>query len=335
MAMTSSVQAPAAEARRGRFSADVSARSLHFFLTVCDAGSMTGAAVALGVSQAAVSQQMTRLEALVDAKLFVRGGEGLRLTPAGTQFRYHASRIVEALRQAELAMTKHSAVLVPRIVCGLMETVTDLLSGTLIDVLTPMVGNIEISSSIRYELTDGVGAPLYDIAVVAEDAMIPGAQWFELMTEPGVLLVPKGFFRGPVDLEALAERLPLIRFNAYRHLGVMIDRYLQKMAPGIPRRLEFDRVSMVVHQVANGTGWAITTPYSLLQSSQTLDRIDVHPLPAPGFRRTIVMGVFDDNLLDIPQLLVQAMRRRLAKTRDTTIARIAPRTVADISIPDA
>lgn len=334
MSMNKETFDSAAKATSVSFSKDISARTLQIFLTVCDAGSMTGAAVSLGVSQAAVSQQMTRLEQLVGTKLFLRGAEGIKLTLAGIQFRYHAVRIIDAIRQAELAIRKHGTIVLPRIVLGLMETVADLLSDTVIDVLTPLVGNIEIASSIRYDLIDGVGAPIYDLAIVAEEAVIPGAAWTDLVTEPGVLLVPRGFFRGQIDIEALAERLPLVRLNANRQLGSIIDQYLQKVVPGIPRRLEFDSISLLTRQVANGAGWAITTPYSLLQASPALERIDVHPLPAPGFRRTIVMGSFSDALLDIPQLVTQAARRTLARARDTTIARIAPCAVADIVIPE-
>lgn len=318
-----------------RFGSDLNARTLEVFLAICDAGSMTGAAAALGVSQAAISQQAGRLEKLVGSRLFMRGGGGLTLTPAGLQFRYHAMRILEATRQAELAMSRHNARLLPRIVCGLMDTMGEILGPTLIEALTPLAENIEIASSIRYQLIDGVGAPLYDIAVVAQEATIPGARWFELVSEPGVLVVPKDFFRGRVELDALAERLPMIRFNAQRRLGRLIDTYLQKITLGVPRRFEFDRVSMLTHLVSTGAGWAITTPYSLLQSPQSLERIDVHPLPPPGLNRTIVLGAFGDSLLNIPEMLVQESRRTLARARDTRIARIAPRAVDEIRIPDA
>lgn len=316
------------------FAADLSTRSLETFLAVCDAASMSGAALSLGVSQAAVSQQIARMERMLGLKLLQRGGGGLTPTPAGLQFRYHALRILDTAREAERAMARHQGVLVPRIVCGLMETMSEALGPTFVEILKPLVENVEIHSQVSYRLEDSVGENLYDIAVVASDAMVPGARWFELVTEPGVLVVPKGFFRGAVDIEALAERLPMVRFNAQRKLGQLIDAYLSRIVFGVPRRYEFDRVSMIVHLVALGEAWAITTPFGLLQARDALERIDVHPLPGPGFTRTIVLGAWGDRLSNIPETLVQQSRLALAQARHGRIARIAPRAVAEIRIPE-
>lgn len=316
------------------FAADLSTRSLEVFLAVCDSNTMSGAALSLGVSQAAVSQQIARIERMLGLQLLHRGSGGLVPTPAGLQFRYHALRILETAREAERAMARHQGVLIPRIVCGLMETMSEALGPTFIETLKPLAENVEIHSQVSYRLEDAVGERLYDIAVVASDAMVKGPRWFELVTEPGVLVVPKGFFLGPVDIAALAERLPMVRFNAQRKLGQLIDGYLSRVVFGVPRRYEFDRVSMIVHLVALGEAWAITTPFGLLQARDALERIDVLPLPGPGFQRTIMLGAWGDRLSNIPETLVRQSRQALARVRDGRIARIAPRTVAEIRIPE-
>jgi DNA-binding transcriptional LysR family regulator len=46
------------------------------FLTVVEAGGVTRAATALGMSQAAASQQIKRLEEALDCRLFARQGRG-------------------------------------------------------------------------------------------------------------------------------------------------------------------------------------------------------------------------------------------------------------------
>ncbi len=53
------------------------------FLAVVEAGSVTRAAAALGLSQAAASQQIKRLEEALGCRLFERQGRGLVLAPAG------------------------------------------------------------------------------------------------------------------------------------------------------------------------------------------------------------------------------------------------------------
>ncbi|MGD9960659.1 LysR family transcriptional regulator [Nocardioides sp.] len=56
---------------------------LHTFLTVARLGSVTAAAHHLGYSQPTVSQQVSRLECLLNERLLVRGSGAMTLTDAG------------------------------------------------------------------------------------------------------------------------------------------------------------------------------------------------------------------------------------------------------------
>lgn len=64
------------------------------FLAVVDSGGVTRAAAALSISQAAVSQQIRRLEGTLGCTLFERQGRGLRLAPAGERLLAQARRLV-------------------------------------------------------------------------------------------------------------------------------------------------------------------------------------------------------------------------------------------------
>lgn len=67
---------------------------LRVFLTVAEQGSFTGAARQLGISQPAVSQNVTTLEKLVGTTLFTRAKGDIYLTAEGRAFREYASRIL-------------------------------------------------------------------------------------------------------------------------------------------------------------------------------------------------------------------------------------------------
>jgi len=64
------------------------------FLAVVEAGGVTRAAAALGVSQAAASQQIKRLEQALDCRLFERRGRRLELAPAGERLLAQARRLL-------------------------------------------------------------------------------------------------------------------------------------------------------------------------------------------------------------------------------------------------
>jgi len=69
--------------------------SLLSFLAVAEHGSINRAAVALSVSQPALTRTIRQFEAVIGLDLFVRSSKGVRLTPFGEQLLAHA-RIIRA-----------------------------------------------------------------------------------------------------------------------------------------------------------------------------------------------------------------------------------------------
>src|SRR6478752_1209606 len=75
-------------------------RELRLVKAVADAGSITGAALDLGYSQPAVSQQLKRLEQRLGIAIVERVGRSVRLTDAGRILARHAPAVTTALDAA-------------------------------------------------------------------------------------------------------------------------------------------------------------------------------------------------------------------------------------------
>lgn len=75
-------------------SRDIDIALLRAFLAVVDTGSVTGAASVLNLTQAAVSQQLKRLEELFGTALFERHHRRLSLRPSGERLLAHAQRLI-------------------------------------------------------------------------------------------------------------------------------------------------------------------------------------------------------------------------------------------------
>ncbi len=73
------------------------------FLAVVEAGSLTAAAVTLGVSQPTLSRQVAALEASIGSPLFERVGRGLRLTAAGQALTAPARQMQTAANEFAVA----------------------------------------------------------------------------------------------------------------------------------------------------------------------------------------------------------------------------------------
>lgn len=78
---------------------------LETFVCAAERGSFTAAARELGVSQAAVSQRVHSLEALLGAPLFRRAGGRVALTDAGRKLHEYAARILDLTAEAWGAVT--------------------------------------------------------------------------------------------------------------------------------------------------------------------------------------------------------------------------------------
>lgn len=77
---------------------DLDGRSLMLLLAVLEAGSVTGAAERLGVTQSAVSHGLDRLRAIVDDPLFVRAGRGITPTSRALALAPPARALLDGLR---------------------------------------------------------------------------------------------------------------------------------------------------------------------------------------------------------------------------------------------
>jgi len=77
---------------------------LRVFLRITDAGSISGAARALGMPKSSVSRSLARIEATVRATLVERSTRRLRLTDAGLLLQRHARRILDEVGEAEDAI---------------------------------------------------------------------------------------------------------------------------------------------------------------------------------------------------------------------------------------
>jgi DNA-binding transcriptional LysR family regulator len=80
--------------------------SMAVFAQVVEARSFTGAARRLGMSKAAVSKQVSRLEERLGARLLNRTTRRLSLTEIGAGFYERCARIVAEAEEAELAVTR-------------------------------------------------------------------------------------------------------------------------------------------------------------------------------------------------------------------------------------
>jgi len=166
----------------------IDAAGLRVMKAIAEEGSFTGAAVALGYSQPAVSQMVRRLEQRTGTVLVERIGRNVRLTEAGKVLARHAVGVLSALDAAEeevaaiaglragrvrlMAFPSSSASLVPRALALVKERFPDI-SVTFSEGEPPeslaalRAGECDIAVAFAYEGTDiGRGEDLADFVTI-------------------------------------------------------------------------------------------------------------------------------------------------------------------------
>jgi DNA-binding transcriptional LysR family regulator len=103
----------------------ITIRSLRYFVAVCEARSVAGAAQLVSISQSAVTEAVKELEQDLGIVLFERHARGMGLTHAGHQFLRHAHGILASVREAKEALSVRPDTLTGTLNIG----VTPLLTG--------------------------------------------------------------------------------------------------------------------------------------------------------------------------------------------------------------
>jgi DNA-binding transcriptional LysR family regulator len=176
---------------------------LRIFHTAAESGSFTHAAEKLGMSQSAVSRQISALEDDLRLKLFIRHARGLVLTEVGEQLFRTAHRMYWELQQVETQMTESQ----------------DEPTGPLMVTTTVGFGSTWLSSRINEFLTL---YPQIQLEIKLNDAEMDLA-----MREADVAIR----LHRPNQSEMIQRKL----FNAHNHFYASRD-YLAKH--GIPAAIE-------------------------------------------------------------------------------------------------
>jgi DNA-binding transcriptional LysR family regulator len=266
---------------------DLELRLVRYFTVVAAHQHFGRAADALRVAQPALSRQIQRLEKYLGTRLLDRTPRGARLTPAGQTFLPRAQALLQAARQAELAVREQART--ERIIIGYVE---DLVVTAAVRELRRRHPDAGITT--RHLSCRDVGA-LSDRRVDALIARAPlplpadDVSTTPLYEEPRMLVVPRGHplaDRASVTAEELAgeEAAPCAfettDWTSYRVLGA-----------GVPSIESYeDKLELV----ASGEAIAVL-PVGDRRSSLRSDLVSVPIEGAPPSRVVLVSRKGDRN----------------------------------------
>ncbi|PIJ60216.1 LysR substrate-binding domain-containing protein [Erwinia aphidicola] len=232
-------------------------RELKTFVMVAKAGTFAAAGDKIGLTQAAVSAQMQRLEADLGFPLFDRSGRNARLNQKGLQLVTQAQELLslydglgERLERTSLGKT---------VTVGAIASVQRTL---LPDALTTFfkMGStcrVRVIPGLSMELINLVDAGEIDMAAILKPPfpLPPGLRWSALAHEPFQLIVSKNVTGD--DIAELLTSQPFIRYDRSSFGGRQADRFLRDMNFTVTEICEVDELEAIFKLVSNGVGVAL------------------------------------------------------------------------------
>ncbi|MDX2265304.1 MAG: LysR family transcriptional regulator [Hyphomicrobiales bacterium] len=317
------------------FHGEIDLRALETFVQIVECGGMTVAAKQLGLTQSAVSQVISGLEASLGVQLFNRTVRPLALTPAGELLHAKAGALLASARDTVFSVREAGGGAMPHLTLALVDSIAATVGPYLVAHLRGLAAHWSVYAGLSAAHNASLRAREADI-VISPDALEdePNLERRLILTEPFVLIVPAAYSGDERSLAAVASVLDLVRFSARSLIGKQVERHLRRIRVEAPGQLEFDTSDALTAMVSGGVGWAITTPLCLLQATSHLSGLRCLPLPGPGCSRSITVLARADELGTIPARIADMSVSILRSVCLPRIAAIAPWMADAIQIGD-
>lgn len=265
----------------------MSIRALRTFIAICEQGSFAAAAEQMGLTQAAVSLQVKKLEEEFEADLFDRQNHKPQLNHRGLALLEEARNIVRQYDQLKGVVHQDKEFSGP-LTIGSINTVQ---VSPLPDVIKEIQKQhphlqISIKSGLSAYLADCVQDGLLDFAITTqpEHSLPKSLSWLPYFEEPFYAV-------GPLDapqttLKDLIESHPYICFDRQAWAGKKVDQRLKKDRIFPRDAMETDSLEATLQMAKAGLGVAIV---SLPERRKNIIQREMKVLPFrdPPFSRTI------------------------------------------------
>ncbi|AOJ37664.1 LysR family transcriptional regulator [Burkholderia lata] len=232
-------------------------RELKTLVAVAREGTFAAAGNRIGLTQAAVSAQMQRLEAELGFALFDRQGRSARLNEMGHHVLDQAQALIGLYEN--LSSTSPGSPAAVRVTIGAIASVQSaLLPAALADFHRRHPAcRTRVIPGLSIELVNRVDAGEIDMAAIIRPpfSLQSDLHWTTLVQEPFRLIVPRSV-KGK-DWAELLAREPFVRYDRASFGGRQVDRFLRKMHIAVRDTCELDELDAIVKLVENGVGVAI------------------------------------------------------------------------------
>ncbi|AQL37956.1 LysR family transcriptional regulator [Pseudomonas syringae] len=241
-------------------------KELKTLIAVAREGTFAAAGDRIGLTQAAVSAQMQRLEAQLGVELFDRKGRSAQLNRMGQQVLLQGQELVRlygSLGSSATGSAPNVLVTIGAIASVQRSFLPDALA--LFHRQFPQC-RTRVIPGLSMDLVNQVDAGEVDLAAIIRPpfSLHSDLRWTTLMREPYRLIVPADL-QGE-DWAELISSQPFIRYDRSSFGGRQVDRFLRQTHVSLREVCELDELDAIVKLVANGVGVALVPETATIQA---------------------------------------------------------------------
>lgn len=294
----------------------VSLRGLEVFEALASSGSVAQTAKITGLSQPAVSQQLSKLELALSTNLIEHNKRPMRLTQAGQSFLLRAKSALAELRLAYTELTVMDLAHLKALSIGLIDDFDNDLTPRLATILADSLTSckFKLITAPSHIISKAIKEKQLHMAISANaGTMMDGILEYPLARDPFILVAPKGAINPNRDIMAQVQDLPFLRYDENQLISRQIEGHLKRQKLDFPQRFELGSHLAIIAMVARGVGWAVTTPLGFMRAERFHGQVVALPLPFKPFSREITLYASADWAGQVPNDVANTMRNLIQR----------------------
>ena len=294
----------------------LSFQGLTVFLHMSRSGSMQQTAADLGISISTVSHHLRNIEESVGASLLDHKRRPMALTPAGAMFARHVEEGLRCIRLGTNELASGNLPEIRELKLGNVDDFDAEVAPERAQALAKAMPKCAFEHYTRpsHEIIRLLLERKLDAGVATRPANgIGGLVDYPVLRDPFVIALPVSATIPPAVFLEGKSGLPFLRYSRNLLIGNLIEAHLRRIKVSLPNRFELESNQSMMGMVADGSGWAITTPACYFRAKRFHGRIALVPFPGKGFTRTLCLFTTDDYPEAMAEIISGSLRRLISQ----------------------
>lgn len=256
---------------------------LRYFLTVMDQGSVSRAALKLGVTQPGLSRQIQALERELKTPLLYRNGRGVAATPAGEKFAAVVRLLVEEYDAVKILIQEEAARPQGSVVFGIGPSLGGIIAAPVAIGFRQQhpKATLQVREAYSSTLLEWVESGRLDVAILCDARRSLGKTVTPVLLED-LYLVQAANAKKQVEITEPQhlEKLGMVLLGPGASLRHVIDIAARTAGIHLNVGLELDSVPAIKQIVQQGI-WSTILTYGAVHTEVAAGQLVALPLPVP------------------------------------------------------